>query len=208
MPSQADFNSEVVATLLDINKRLKVLESVIESIPSDQLDSGESTTLISSADISGNNSITIENISGDYAYLKLIWTARTDGAVGSDTLLLRFNRNEGAYYSYAWEEWDGVDWSGNIYDAQTSIWIANCPDEASGDDNGFTTATLEIYFPSEVARHTVQSNAITVWAIDGTTTYKVSGTFELVEAVSSITIMAGYGLFAAGSKYALYGISN
>lgn len=152
--------------------------------------------------------ITFNNIPQFYTDLKLVLSMRTSNANTHDYVQMRFNGvNTGTLYSDTRLEANGSTAFATRDTNTNEMYFAFSAAGATATANTFSSA--EVYIPNYTSSNFKQ--AVMDYANENNTagiTYigLTSGLFRSTNAIQSMSITSGNGIFTANSTFSLYGI--
>ena len=147
-------------------------------------------------------SVTFDNLpTSGYTDLKIVVSARTNGASGSDQTLIKFNGSTTGYSARL------VGGNGS---SASSVTIAGYT--MPNDTTGQTASTFnngEIYIPNYLGSNNKSYSADGVQENNGTSAYMwmTAGLWSNTAAITSIQLYPSSDSYVAGSTFSLYGIA-
>jgi hypothetical protein len=157
----------------------------------------------------GSSTITFSSIPSTYNHLQLRYIAKTDRADTDDVVLMQFNSDTGANYS-----WHGLAGTGSIAGAnagssQSRIEIKWGSTGNSGASNIFASAVIDILDYKDTNKYKTTRTLQGVDLNGSGQIYFSSGNWRSTSAITSIVLDQQYGSnFTQYSSFALYGIKG
>jgi hypothetical protein len=157
----------------------------------------------------GSSTITFSSIPSTYNHLQLRYIAKTDRADTDDVVLMQFNSDTGANYS-----WHGLAGTGSIAGAnagssQSRIEIKWGSTGNSGASNIFASAVIDILDYKDKNKYKTTRTLQGVDLNGSGQIYFSSGNWRSTSAITSIVLDQQYGSnFTQYSSFALYGIKG
>lgn len=153
--------------------------------------------------------IDFQSIPGHYAHLLLVMYLRTDQAVTSSTIFVRFNNDSAGNYDYQFVQGSAAVASASEAFAGTAAGVAPAPGNSAGA-NLFDAVTFDVPHYANSANN--KAFASTFGSKVGTasgnmTTGGYAGFWRSSAAITRVTILSGVGNLVSGSRATLYGVA-
>ena len=157
----------------------------------------------------GSASITFNSIPSTYKHLQVRWSAKTDRADTDDVVLMQFNSDTSANYSWHWLRGNGSAAAAGATSSASNIAIQYGASGNSGATSVFGGAVLDILNYQDTNKYKT-TRSLQGFDLNGSGwIYLTSGNWRSTSAVTSITLDQQYGSnFAEYSKFVLYGIKG
>lgn len=156
-----------------------------------------------------SNTILGGNLPSTYASLKWVLTTRTDNAVTSQALNMRFNNDSTAIYDAQWTTGSAATVAAVEAFAQTSCQIGASPG-ASATASVFGQSVGEIAnYRGSTSHKTLTAQAALKFGTASTNliVYNAVGFYRSTSVISRIQIIPPAGNFVADTRWVLYGLT-